>query len=68
MSSCTLVNQWEEKRKKAVLREFYKDVQKEQQNSVQDSLNINNATKDSEITRYVQKLFRINEKCLIHQF
>lgn len=53
MFSCTLVEQWEEKRKKAVLREFYKEVQKDQQNSAQNSLNLSNASEESEITRYV---------------
>ncbi|XP_012225860.1 thyroid transcription factor 1-associated protein 26 homolog [Linepithema humile] len=49
------INQWEERRKKAVLREFYKEVQKDQRNSAQDSLNLSNTSKESEITSKSKK-------------
>ncbi|XP_029668028.1 thyroid transcription factor 1-associated protein 26 homolog [Formica exsecta] len=41
------INQWEEKRKKAVLRGYYKELQKDQQNSSQKSSNLNHASKNT---------------------
>lgn len=46
-----LVNQWEEKRKKAVLRGYYKELKKDQQNSLQTSSNLN-ASKNTNEIRY----------------
>ncbi|KAL6428385.1 hypothetical protein ACFW04_008578 [Cataglyphis niger] len=41
------INQWEEKRKKAVLRGYYKELKKDQQNSSQTSSNLNHASKNA---------------------
>lgn len=56
-----LVNQWEEKRKKAVLRGYYKELKKDQQNSLQTSSNLNHASKNTNEIRYtyVQDQVRI---------
>ncbi|XP_072758711.1 uncharacterized protein [Anoplolepis gracilipes] len=40
------IDQWEEKRKKAVLRGYYKELKKDQQNSSQVSSNLNCTSKD----------------------
>lgn len=49
-----LVNQWEERRKKAVLRGFYKELEKDQQNSAETSLNLNNTSENGDETRYIK--------------
>ncbi|CAL1683256.1 unnamed protein product [Lasius platythorax] len=41
------INQWEEKRKKAVLRGFYKELEKDRQNSSQASSNLNRASNNT---------------------
>lgn len=49
-----IVNQWEERRKKAALRGFYKELRKSQQSDPQTSSNLENAA--DEATRYVKCL------------
>lgn len=47
------VNQWEERRKKAILREFHKEL-KRNQNSTQTSINLNDTSENLDETRYVK--------------
>lgn len=52
-----LVNQWEERRKKAVLREFYKELKKDQPNSAELSLSSSGASKSVD-----ERWVRINSR------
>lgn len=47
------VNQWEERRKKAVLREFHKELKRNQQNS-QTSTDLNDILESTDETRYMK--------------
>ncbi|KYN03974.1 PREDICTED: thyroid transcription factor 1-associated protein 26 homolog [Cyphomyrmex costatus] len=40
------INRWEEKRKEFVLREYYKELKKDQQNSIGTSSNLSNTSKN----------------------
>ncbi|XP_018353505.1 PREDICTED: thyroid transcription factor 1-associated protein 26 homolog isoform X1 [Trachymyrmex septentrionalis] len=49
------INQWEERRKKAVLREYYKELKKDQQNSAGTSSNLSNTSKNVNETSKLKK-------------
>ncbi|KYQ54034.1 Thyroid transcription factor 1-associated protein 26 like protein [Trachymyrmex zeteki] len=49
------INQWEERRKKAVLREYYKELKKDQQNSAGTSSNLSNTSKNANETSKLKK-------------
>lgn len=56
-----IVSQWEERRKKAVLRGFYKELEKDQQNSPQTSSDLGDTLKNAnEATRYVNFSIPLN--------
>ncbi|XP_014483662.1 PREDICTED: thyroid transcription factor 1-associated protein 26 homolog isoform X1 [Dinoponera quadriceps] len=44
------INQWEERRKKAILREFHKELKRNQQNSAQMSINSSDTSKNADET------------------
>lgn len=53
LASLPSVNQWEERRKKAVLRGFYKELEKDRQNSAGTSSSSSDASQNANETRYV---------------
>lgn len=56
LASLPSVNQWEERRKKAVLRGFYKELEKDRQSSAGTSSNSSDASQNANETRYVERL------------
>lgn len=60
------VNQWEERRKKAILHRFYKELNKDQQNSAEASLNFSETFKNADkTTRCVKRNRFSSTSCLI---